>query len=463
MQTSYLVSTNPAQAYVEIGRVPVSTKADVLTAANAARAAWPSWKALSVGERALYFSKFRDLLKANFDAITKLQTQEMGKPINESRGECKAILQWLKLHIQLAPETLAPQLLDSSDDFESRLHFEPYGVAAVIAPWNYPIYQFVVNTAQSLLAGNTVILKHSEECPLSAALLTSLMHDAGFPHGVFQCVYGDGAVGQELINQPIDFISFTGSSKTGKQIYEQAGKRFIPAIMELGGSSAGIVFEDAQVPNTCNSIVEERFRNCGQICCALKRLIVHESIFKSVLSGLKSVLEAQVVGDPMSDKTTVGPLAAKRQLELLEEQVSDARARGAKFVCGGQRVAGLDGAFYQPTLITDIDTDCRIWREEVFGPVLPVLPFSTEDQAVQLANNTPYGLSAFVYSQDQLRAQRVAQRLEAGQVSINGSSYFTDHAPFGGYKSSGIGRIDGTVGYRSVTQMKVISRPRAFG
>ena len=461
MQTNYLISTNPARGYSEIGRVPISTSAEIIRAVSAAKAAWPAWCSISVTERAAYFLKFRELIKGNLEAIASLQTQEMGKPITESIGECKAILHWLKLHIELAPKALAPQPLDRGDDFESLLYFEPYGVAAVITPWNYPTYQFVVNIGQSLLAGNTVVLKHSEECPLTAAFLAALIKDAGFPEGVFQCLNGAGDVGRELINQNVNFISFTGSSSSGKQIYEQAGKRFLPAIMEMGGFSPGIIFEDAVLKTACSSVVNERFRNCGQICCALKRLIVHQSVYKTLVNHLKIALEAQIVGDPMDKNTTVGPLAAKRQLELLEEQVEDARASGATVITGGMRVAGLDGAFYAPTLVVDIDPKSRLWSEEVFGPVLPVVSFSSEEEAISIANNTPYGLSAFIYTEDQARALRVAARLEAGQVSINGSSYFTDHAPFGGYKASGIGRIDGAIGYSSVTQMKVVSRPPA--
>ena len=460
MQTNYLISTNPAQGYAEIGRVAISTPAEIEAAITAARRAWPAWRDLTISERTKYFGNFRELLKANLEAIAKLQTQEMGKPINESRGECKAILHWLKTQFELAPQALAPQPLDQGDDFESLLYFEPYGVAAVIAPWNYPTYQFVVNIGQILLAGNTVVLKHSEECPLTAAALTALMKDAGFPDGVFQCVYGDGLVGRHLIEQNINFISFTGSSSTGKQIYLQAAKRLIPSVLEMGGSSPGIVFEDATIGATCDSVISERFSNCGQICCALKRLIVHHSLLDAVVSQIKTSLEARVIGDPLSEATQVGPLVAKRQLDLLEDQLARACAAGANIVTGGKHVAHLEGAFFQPTLVTGLAPQNCLWSEEVFGPVLPVIAFSTEEEALELANNTPYGLSAFVYTQDQARAMRIANRLEAGQVSINGCSYFTPHAPFGGYKASGIGRIDGAAGYRGVTQMKVISRPR---
>lgn len=459
MEKQFLISTNPAKNYQEIGRIEFSSAEQVKAAVDAARAAQKDWAAIGVHERIKFFAKLRELVKANLDQIAQLQSQEMGKPIMESIGECKGVLHWLKLHTQMAPQILEPQSLDRDEQSESLLYLEPFGVAAVIAPWNYPIYQFFVNTGPALLAGNTVVLKHSEECPLTAAKLIDLTKQAGFPAGVISCVYGDGSVGEKLINQDINLISFTGSSKVGRQIYELAGKRLIPTILEMGGSSPGIIFEDADLNFTCDSVVNERFRNCGQICCALKRLIVHESIFDRVVSQLKAILEEKIIGDPLDSKTQIGPLVAKRQVDLLEQQLKQARLEGAEVVTGGKRVEKLQGAFFEPTLVINITEENRLWREEVFGPILPVMKFKDESQAIEMANNTPYGLSAFVYTKDAARGMRVAAALEAGQVSINGASYFTEHAPFGGYKASGIGRVDGAIGYRGVTQMKVIARP----
>jgi len=462
MSDNYLISNNPAKNYEEVGRVAVSTATEVEAAVRTAREVQGVWGALTVNERCVYFENFRNLIKSNFEELARLQTQEMGKPLSESRGECKGILHWLKWQIAHAPEFLAPRILDTYKDRAVNLHFEPYGVAAVVAPWNFPTYQFVLNSAQILLGGNTVVLKHSEECPLTAQFLTSLMQNAGFPEGVFQCVYGDGELGRELLKQEINLISFTGSSQAGKQVYQQAAKKFIPALLEMGGSSPGVVFEDADLEMSCQSVYNERFANCGQVCCALKRLIVHESIHDEVVAKIRNIIESQVVGDPLDEGTTIGPLAAKRQLELLEEQVADARKLGATIVTGGERLADLSGAFYRPTLITDIPEECRIIREEVFGPVLSVQKFSDEREAVKLANDTPYGLSAFIYTGDAERGTRVARQLQAGQISINGCSTFSDRAPFGGYKESGLGRNDGEFGYYGVTQMKVIAQPNEW-
>ena len=286
------------------------------------------------------------------------------------------------------------------------------------------------------------------------------MEQAGFPEGVFACLYGDGAVGEILTDQDINLILFTGSSRAGEKIYKKAADKFIPVVLEMGGSSPGIVFDDVDIDEACLSIFSERFNNNGQICSALKRLIIHEAVYEKVVEKLTNIIKKQIVGDSLDEKTTIGSLSAKRQLDALEVQVEDARKKGATIVIGGARPEGLNGAYYLPTLITNTTPDMKVVTEEVFGPVLPVLTFKTEEEALKIAHDTHYGLSAFVYSKDINRANRVAHALEAGQVSINGCSFFSTNAPFGGYKKSGIGRTKGDIGFLQVTQQKVISRPK---
>jgi len=455
-----LISTNPAKGYEEVGRIAVSSQKGVEEAVKKARDALPAWRALSAKERGAYFQSFLDLYKDRVEEVAELQTREMGKPISESLSECNGRAAALELNIERSIRVLEPQVLDSYDTHQTVLHFEPVGVAAAIAPWNFPTSQFLIAVGQPLLAGNTVVFKHSEENPLTSKLLADLMDEAGFPEGVFTCLYGDGAVGEMLTDQDIDLILFTGSSRVGEMLYKKAAEKFIPAVLEMGGSSPAIIFEDADLGETCPSVFGERFSNNGQICCALKRLIVHESIHDAVVEKLTKIIEEQVVGDPMNKNTTIGSLAAKRQLETLIVQVEDARKKGATIVTGGKQPKGLDGAYYMPTIITNTTPDMRVVTEEVFGPVLPILTFKTEEEALKIANDTPYGLSAFVYSKDLEQASRVAHALEAGQVSINGCSYFSTNAPFGGYKKSGIGRVKGDIGFLQVTQQKVISRPK---
>ena len=454
-----LISTNPAQGYKEVGRVTISSQVDVQNAVKNARKALPAWRALSVKERGEYFQKFLDLYKERVKELAELQTKEMGKPITESLAECSSRGAMLELNLERSMQVLQPQVLDTYNTYQTEMHFEPYGIVAAIVPWNYPTSQFLIAIAQPLLAGNTIVLKHSEECPLTSEFLTELMNKAGFPEGVFTCLYGDGAIGKMLLDQNIDLILFTGSSRVGEMIYKKAAEKFIPAVLEMGGSSPAIIFDDVNLDETCLSVFRERFRNNGQICCALKRLIVHQSIYDEVVAKLIKIIKNQVVGDPLDKKTTIGSLSAKRQLETLEAQVEDARKKGATIVVGGKRPEGLDGAYYIPTLITNTKPDMKIITEEVFGPVLPVITFNTEEEALKIANGTPYGLSAFVYSKNLERANRVAHAFQAGQVSINGCSYFSTNASFGGYKKSGIGRIKGDIGFLHITQQKVIARP----
>ncbi|MCK5061448.1 aldehyde dehydrogenase [Candidatus Parcubacteria bacterium] len=459
INNKYLISTNPAKGYVEVGRVPISSKEEIIATVKKAREALPAWRALSVKNRGEYFRKFLELYKNRVEELAELQTKEIGKPIIESLSECNSRAASLELNIERSIKVLESQVLDVYDTYQTELHFEPYGVVAAISPWNYPTSQFLIAVGQPLLAGNTMVFKHSEECPLTSQLFARLMKEAGFPKGVFACLYGDGAVGEVLIDQDIDLIMFTGSSQVGEMIYKKAAEKFIPAVLEMGGSSPAIVFDDVDLDETCLSVFNERFSNNGQICCALKRLIVHESIYDQVIEKLTKIIDAQIVGDPINEKTTIGSLSAKRQLATLEAQVEDARNKGAIIVTGGKRAEGLDGAYYMPTLITNTTTDMKVVTEEVFGPVLPIITFKTEEEALRIAHDTPYGLSAFVYSKDLERTDRIAHALEAGQVSINGCSYFSTNAPFGGYKRSGIGRTKGDIGFLQVTKQKVISRP----
>lgn len=457
---SELISTNPAQGFNTIDSITISSETVVRAAVARANEAFPAWSTLTPNKRAAYLQKLKDVFDARTEDIAVFQSSEMGKPITESRAEMKKVSDTLAWHIENAPGILEPATLDTFDAYETVLYREPYGVAAVLAPWNFPTSQFLTATTMLLLAGNTVVLKHSEECALTSKYLTELFSEADFPEGVFQCVFGDGQVGELLLDQNIHFVAFTGSTKVGERVYQKAAEKFIPALLEMGGSSPGIVFEDADLTDTGTSVFQQRFNNCGQVCFALKRLFVQESVFDSVVSNLQQLAEASIIGNPLDERTTLGPLAAKRQVDLLAEQIEDARSKGATIVTGGKRPKGLDGAFYEPTLITNTTPDMRVIREEVFGPALSIIPFKHEQDAIERANDTEFGLSGFVYSTDIKRAVRVAQALQVGQISINGYPFASNHAPFGGYKKSGIGRTKGVIGYHTMTQEKVIAEPR---
>src|SRR3989344_2448143 len=435
----YIISANPGRNYEEVGRVKATNKSEVSKIVASAREAFPAWRDLGFSGRKPYFDKFLSIYKTKVEELARLQTQEMGKPIESSRSEVKSVADWLENQLKIAPDALAPTVTDSYDTYEISIHREPYGVVGSVAPWNFPSFQFALAVLPQLIAGNTVVFKHSEECVLTSKLLADVALEAGFPEGVLKVIYGKGDIGQQLMEGDIDLIHFTGSTNVGKMLYKLAADKFIPAVLEMGGSSPGIIFEDAVLDKTCLSIFNERNGNCGQVCSALKRLFAHASKYEEVIAGLKSISEHQKLGDPMESQTTMGPLVAERQLIQIERQVQDARDKGATVVCGGKRPEGLLGAYYEPTILTNVTTDMAVMNEEVFGPVLPVIKFETEEEAIKMANDTDYGLSAFVYSADLARAERVAGLLEAGQVSVNGETFFGDNTPFGGYKKSGIG------------------------
>lgn len=460
MSKAELVSINPATENEAVGVVALSSQDDVAAAVQKAKAAFPAWKALSIRERAAYFEKFLAAYKPKMKALAEMVSREMGKPIKYSTGEVESTLDDVPNYIEIAKKQLAPDTVDETDEQKNIVYFEPYGVVGLILPWNFPVALFVDGVMQAALAGNTVVMKHSEENPLTSKMLQDICDEAGFPEGVIQTIYGDGKVGQMLVEQDIDMIHFTGSSRTGEALYKVAAEKFIPIVLEMGGSSPGLVFDDANLDEIVSCIGAERFGNCGQVCCALKRLFVHESIYDEVVKRLVAYAEDIKIGDPLDESTKMGPLVAQRQLDLIEEQVKDAIDKGAKVEIGASRPDGLNGAYYSPTILTNVSKDMRVYTEETFGPVLTVMPFKTEEEAIELANDTPYGLSGFVYSQDIEKAQRIAAQIVTGNVAINDTSYFSDHSPFGGHKRSGIGTGRGKYGFYQVVQMKTVAVPK---
>ncbi len=381
----------------------------------------------------------------------------MGMPLTDSFSGFDGSLAYAEWYLENAERYLRPETTFENEHEIHRVHYEPIGVAAVILPWNFPFSNFVWGTLQSLLAGNTVVLKDSEECPLCGRLIEEVM-SRHLPKGVFNEVYGDGETGRQLVDSDINMIAFTGSTKTGTSLYEAAGKKFIKAVMELGGSAPGIVFDDADLGAALPCIGECRLLNAGQSCDALKRLIVHEDRFDELVGKLSSVFASKRIGVAEEKATELGPLVSKKQLEILIAQVKDATDKGAQVVTGGASLEKqLGGAFFQPTILTNVSPDMRVWKEEVFGPVLPVVRFKTEEEAIALANDTAYGLGAYVFTRDQKRAARVAESIETGMVSVNGANYVMPFNPFGGYKHSGFGRQHGKYGFAEVSQIKVVA------
>ncbi|MEO0348193.1 MAG: aldehyde dehydrogenase family protein, partial [Pseudomonadota bacterium] len=344
---------------------------------------------------------------------------------------------------------------DQEINYQTRV---PFGVMVAILAWNFPFANFARSTTQALLAGNVVIIKYSEEIPLFAQLLENLIAEVNIPENIFNFVYGDGLTGKILCQQNIDFISFTGSSATGQKIYKTAAHRLIPVELELGGSSPGIVFADCKIDDALvAAIFKLRFSNSGQFCTNLKRLLVHESLFAEIIDKLVAYVQTQKIGLPSEPTTVMGPLSCQRQLTLIEQQFNDAITKGAVVHCGGKQPQHLLGAYFEPTILSKISFDMRVWQEEVFGPILPIIPFNTYEQAIDLANDTPYGLTAYVYTNSKQLAEQAMNDIKAGCVQHNFCNYHRPENPFGGFKLSGLGRQKGLAGFEHVTQTKIIA------
>lgn len=454
---SKLISTNPADNYTKVGEVDISSDAEIAEKIAKAHEVKTKWKELGVEGRIRLLRPIRDEFRARKEEIANLISLETGKAIHESILEVTRYtdeeLTWL---LENGPKALADEITFKDNESLHRIVYEPYGVVAVIAPWNFPFGMAVWGIFPSLVAGNTVVFKTSKECQLVGKLVEEIILNHNLPGGVFAEIYGTSEVGQKLSESNINLIWFTGSTEVGKSLYKTAADKFIKVVLEMGGSNPCVVFDDVDITRATPVIFNGRFRNNGQICGALKRLVIHEKVADELTVTLKKIVEQQKIGDPLDPETDLGSLVAKRQLHNLNEQFQDAIDKGAKVIARAKLSNNLKGAFFPATLLTNITKDMRIWREEVFGPILPIVTFKTEHEAIMLANNTPYGLGARVMSGDYERAERVASQIDAGSIAINFEVRPIPDDPFGGYKDSGMGRERGVHGLRELCQIKVI-------
>lgn len=455
-----LISTNPADNYAKIGEVDVSTDKEIADKVAQANKAKVAWKELGVKGRVTLLEPIRDEFKKRTEEIAHLISIETGKAISESMSEVTRYTDELTWFLENGPNALKDvPTLDDEKSFH-RMVYEPYGVAASIAPWNFPFGMAVWGIFPNLVSGNVVVFKTSEESPLVGKLIEKIILNHKLPSGVFSEVYGAGDVGKKLTESDINLIWFTGSTRTGKVLYKTAADKLIKAVLEMGGSSPCVVFDDVDIAKAAPLIFAGRFRHCGQVCTALKRLIVHEKVAEELTAALKEIVEKQKVGNPLDPKTDLGSLVAKRQQILLNDQLQDAIEKGAKIVAQTTLPEGLKGAFFPPMLLSNITPDMRVWKEEVFGPIFPIVTFTTEEEAIRLANDTVYGLGARVMSKDLKRARRVASKIDAGSIAINYEARFLACDPFGGYKNSGIGRERGIHGLQELCQVKVIQESK---
>ena len=447
---------DPATEQV-IDSVPAGATADVDAAVRAATAALPAWSALTPGQRVTHLAKALELYNARIGDIAEILTRDMGAPAVFAR-KVQAGLPALMFQtfIDLVEEA-GERYFGGERQGTSLIVREPIGVVGAITPWNYPLHQIVLKVVPAMLAGNTVVLKPSEVAPLSAYALAEVLHDAGLPAGVFNLVSGTGpVVGEAIAAHPdIAMVSFTGSTRAGTRVSQVAAETVKKVALELGGKSPNVVLPDADLAQAVKRGVADVMRNTGQSCNALTRMLVHRDSYEEAVALAAASAEKYVPGDPTDESTRMGPLVSAVQLDKVREYVRLGVAEGARLVTGGaEPVEGREsGYFVRPTVFADVRNDMRIAQEEIFGPVLVLIPYDTEEEAVAIANDTVYGLNAAVWSRDPDRAQAVARRLRAGQIEVNGGA-LNPRAPFGGYKRSGVGREWGLHGLDEFCELK---------
>ncbi|MEV1291880.1 aldehyde dehydrogenase family protein [Pseudonocardia sp. NPDC049635] len=446
--------TDPATGAV-VGSVPAGTAQDVDRAVAAARAAFPGWSSTPVAERAAVVQRISEGIAGRAGEIAASITAEMGSPITFSQKVQVA----MPVGSSAAFAALAADFAWTEEIGNSLVVREPIGVVGAITPWNYPLHQIVAKVAPALLAGNTVVLKPTEVAPLTAQILAEITVAAGLPAGAFNVVHGTGpVVGEAIAAHPdVDMVSFTGSTAAGKRVSVVASDTVKRVALELGGKSANVVLDDADLTKAVKVGLGNAWINGGQTCTAWTRMLVPAARQEEILSELVAAAQRYTVGDPTDPSTRIGPMSSAAQQERVRSYVERGVADGARVVFGGpEPVEGLDGAYVRPTIFADVDPDSVIAQEEIFGPVLSVIPYADEEEAVAIANNTVYGLAGAVFG-EQEHALAVARRLRTGQVDVNGGA-FNVLAPFGGYKQSGSGRELGRFGLEEFLETKSIQR-----
>jgi len=449
---------NPAdeQAFAVIS---LGSAADVDKAVSAARKAFTTWSVTSREERLAWLERLLAVYKSRIADMAKAISSEMGAPIKMALDEQAASgTGHIKAFIRSLKEFEFDRPLSGHDTV--RLAYEPIGVCGLITPWNWPMNQVVLKVVPAIAAGCTVILKPSEIAPISSVIFAEMVDASGLPAGVFNLVNGDGpTVGAAMSAHPgIDMMSFTGSTRAGVAVTKAAADTVKRVSLELGGKSPNIVFADSDVEAAVKRGVEHVFNNTGQSCNAPTRMLVERSVYNKATEIAAETAKATKVGDPSQDGDHMGPLVSEMQFNKVQGLIEQGIKEGARLIAGGTgRPEGFNRGYYvRPTVFADVNNDMTIAREEIFGPVLAMIPFDTEEEAVEIANDTPYGLAAYIQSGDRERIKRVSKQLRAGMVRINGAEHAAD-APFGGYKQSGIGREGGHFGLEDFLEVKAIS------
>jgi succinate-semialdehyde dehydrogenase/glutarate-semialdehyde dehydrogenase len=453
-RTAPITSVNPATDQI-LATFEPHTSDQIDEALGQAQDAFLAWRGRSLAQRAVPMRRLATVLRERADRYAKLMSQEMGKPITEARAEIEKCAWNCEFYAEHAELFLA-DLPTTSNARTSYVSFEPLGIVLAVMPWNYPFWQVIRFAAPALMAGNAAVLKHASNVPQSALAIEEAIRDAGFPEGLFKTLLlVGGAVEPIIADHRIRAVTLTGSSATGSQIAQAAGRALKKTVLELGGSDPFIVLADADIANAATTGVRARNQNTGQSCIAAKRFLLEADIADDFERRFVEGVKALRIGDPLDAQTQIGPLARPDLRENLERQVKESVRMGARVVAGGKRW-GERGAFYTPTVLTDVTPDMPVFAEETFGPVAALVRVADADAAIDLANSSEYGLGATLWTRDIARAEKIARRIESGQVFINGMVASDPRLPFGGVKNSGYGRELSAFGIREFTNIKTV-------
>ena len=452
-------SLNPATGEV-LKTFAEHTDQQVMDALARADRAFRTWSARPFSERSKIIGRCAQVLLKRKEELARLATLEMGKRIAESRGEVELSASILQYFADNAEAFLAPKTFKSVTG-EARLEYSPFGVLLSVQPWNYPYYQLARFAGPHLMSGNVMLLKHAPGVPQCAVAFDQALKEAGVPEGVYTNLFLSNDQAGALIDDPrLKGIALTGSERAGEALASRAGKNLKKSTMELGGSDAFIVLDDADLDHTVAMAIVGRFGNNGQTCIGAKRFIVVESMLKKFLPQFIAAAKGLRLGDPLDESVTLGPLSSEAALQLILRQIQEATSHGAQIVLGGKRSGEL-GAFLEPTILTNVTPDNPAYRQEFFGPVALVFPAKNEDEAIAIANDSPFGLGGSVYTSDIERGKRVASRIETGMVFINYPDVSAPDLPFGGIKRSGYGKELSNLGLEEFVNKKLILVPNA--
>ncbi len=448
-----LTIRNPANGKI-LKKIKSDTASSITKKLGQALMVQEKWKRVPLDRRKEIISAFSDSIQKNVDPLAKLLTSEMGKPIRQSRNEIVALQSRIDYFLYQVSVAVAPEDVASSENaVRERITYEPLGVVANISAWNYPYFVGSNVFVPALLTGNAILYKPSEYSTLTGLAIAEHLKKSGLPAGLFQTIIGGGAVGKMLTQQSVDGLFFTGSYATGRLIAREMAERMIHLQLELGGKDPLYVCDDVDPAKAAASAAEGAFYNAGQSCCAVERIYVHASLEKSFLNHFVEAVKSYRVGDPLDSETFIGPLARREQLSVLEKQVRDAVRKGAKLLLGGKRIRGK-GNFFEPTVLSHVNHQMAVMREESFGPIIGIQRVKDDAEAVAKMNDTPYGLTAAVYSNDSVRAERILELCDTGTVYENCCDRVSPRLPWSGRKHSGIGSTLSVAGIRTFVRPK---------